>query len=166
MELFENNSRGAVFSDCRNYRYVLWRIWDNELPLIMCIGLNPSTANSDSDDPTIQNLTKMLKRLGYGGFYMTNLFAIISSKPEILSTCKDPLGKNDIYLAKTRMQCKDVLFCWGMFPQAKERGAVVSQMFNNPKCFGINANGSPFHPRALTYIKNGIKEAKLIDYLA
>lgn len=38
MSLWENN--GAEFSECGKYRYKLWRIWDDKLPLAMCIGLN------------------------------------------------------------------------------------------------------------------------------
>lgn len=50
MELFLDNNNGAIFSDDRKYRYVLWRSWDNEKPRVMFIGLNPSTANESTDD--------------------------------------------------------------------------------------------------------------------
>lgn len=30
MELFENKLSGAIISDCRKYRYQLWRQWDNQ----------------------------------------------------------------------------------------------------------------------------------------
>jgi hypothetical protein len=95
MNLFDNNS-GADFSSCGNYRYSLWRIWDEKLPLAMCIGLNPSTANDNKNDQTISYLIKMLRILGYGGFYMTNLFAWISPNPSDLLTCPDPVGENDL----------------------------------------------------------------------
>ena len=35
----------ALFSECRTYRYALWRIWDESLESILFIGLNPSTAD-------------------------------------------------------------------------------------------------------------------------
>ena len=44
----------AFFSKDRLYRYALWRIWDNELPKVLFIGLNPSTADEVKDDPTIR----------------------------------------------------------------------------------------------------------------
>jgi hypothetical protein len=44
---------GAVFSDCRKFRYALWRMWDGDKPLVMIIGLNPSTADEKVNDPTI-----------------------------------------------------------------------------------------------------------------
>ncbi len=146
--LFDNNI-GAEFSPCGKYRYKLWRIWDKSLPLAMCVGLNPSTANAHKNDQTISYLIKMLGILGYGGFYMTNLFAIISSKPAILLTCADPLGENDLKLAEMQSVCKDVIVCWGNFKEAEQRIKDVMPNFHKPKCFGVNSNGTPFHPLAM-----------------
>ena len=42
-------NKGAEFSPCKKYRYKLWRIWDDTLPLVMFIGLNPSTADEIND---------------------------------------------------------------------------------------------------------------------
>ena len=149
MDLFGNNDTGADFSPCGKYRYKLWRIWDPDKPRAMCIGLNPSTANHEKNDATIRYLIQMLTVLGYGGFYMTNLFAIISSKPEVLLTCADPLGDNDLKLDEVAAICDDVIFCWGNFRQAKDRIEAVKPKFKRAKCFGFNANGTPFHPLAM-----------------
>ena len=64
--------KGAEFSKCGKYRYVLWRIWDESKPIAMCIGLNPSTANHETNDPTIRQLIDRLEYLGYGGFKIKN----------------------------------------------------------------------------------------------
>jgi hypothetical protein len=37
--------KGAIFSPCRTWRYLLWRNWDLSLPACAFIGLNPSTAD-------------------------------------------------------------------------------------------------------------------------
>lgn len=147
--LFEKS--GAEFSECRKYRYKLWRIWDEEKPLAMCIGLNPSNANAMKNDPTINYLISMLTILGYGGFYMTNLFAYISPKPADLLTCNDPLGDNENKLAEVEKLCKDVIVCWGQFKQAEQRIKEVAPRYLNALCFGKTKNGSPFHPLALMY---------------
>ena len=91
----------------------------------------------------------MLSVLGYGGFYMTNLFAIISSKPAVLLTCENPLGDNDNKLQEVAAICQDVIVCWGMFKEARERIKDVLPHFPNALCFGLNANGTPFHPLAM-----------------
>lgn len=163
VDLFPSETSGAEFSECRKYRYKLWRIWDKTLPKAMCIGLNPSTANSETNDPTINNLISMLKKLGYGGFYMMNLFAWISSKPEVLLVVADPVGDNDNKLKEVNAICDDVIVCWGNFKQADYRIKQVLPTYPNAKCFGFNKNGTPMHPLALMY--NGtVKNPNLQNY--
>lgn len=155
--------KGAEFSKCGKYRYVLWRIWDPSKPIAMCIGLNPSTANADQDDNTIEILMKALHANGYGGLKMTNLYALISPNPKDL-VCADPLGNNDQWLLTTAYGCQQIIYCWGAFKRIEARVRKIRDMFPTAKCFGKTANGSPWHPRATTYA--GIKptEIKLIDY--
>lgn len=142
--------KDAEFSDCGKYRYWLSRIWDAEKPNAMCIGLNPSTANGIDDDRTITNLTELLKSLGYGGLYMLNLFAFISTDPDKLRECPDPIKDNDLYLKAVSGQCKDIIFAWGAFKQAEYRAQKVSKMFPDALCFGKSAKGKPIHPLAAT----------------
>ena len=150
-DLFGNNNRGAEFSECGNYRYKLWRIWDNSKPLVMCIGLNPSTANHEKDDATIIHLSKMLQKLEYGGFYMTNLFAWISPHPKDLLTCDDPLGDNEYILSEVEKLCSDVIVCWGAFKEASTRISEVLPRYPKALCFGYNSDGTPMHPLAMMY---------------
>ena len=142
--MFEDN--GATFSDCRNYRYALWRIWDKNKPLAMVIGLNPSTANETKSDPTIRRLEGMVREWEYGGFYMMNLFAIVSPYPEVLKTHPDPLGDNNGWLQRIEPLCKMVVFAWGNFKEAEERAKEVVEMFPDAYALHINKNGSPKHP--------------------
>jgi hypothetical protein len=159
----EDQLAGATFSDCGKYRYKLWRIWDESKPLAMCIGLNPSTANAKTNDNTINILIRVMQQLGYGGFYMMNLFAWISSHPQDLLTVIDPIGENDYYLDQVRKECNDVIACWGAFQQALARTEIVLERFPETKCFGVNNNGTPFHPRALSY-KGLLSNPGLIRY--
>ena len=100
---------GATLSKCRKYRYVLLRVWDKSLPHIMFIGLNPSTANETQNDPTILKCIQYCKRWGYGGFYITNLFAYRSSSPDILKKSKKPIGlKNDYWILKTAKSAEKI----------------------------------------------------------
>lgn len=144
------NHKGAEFSEDRKYRYALWRIWDDEKPLAMCIGLNPSTANEENDDKTIQNLIHVLMDYGYGGYYMMNLFALISSNPNDLRACPDPVKDNDKWLHDISLKCDDVIFCWGSFKQANYRVKKVIAQFPKALCFGKTDDGKPFHPLAAT----------------
>lgn len=161
MDLF-GNSIGAEFSKCGNYRYKLWRIWDVNLPKAMCIGLNPSAANASKNDPTINYLIMMLTKLGYGGFYMMNLFAWITSDPAQLLMCDDPMGDNEKKLKQVEKICDEVIVCWGNFKQARQRIEEVLPNYPKAKCFGKNKNGTPFHPLALMY--NGTSKNPQLFY--
>lgn len=156
--LFDNmvDDRGAVFSKCGKYRYCLWRKWDSSKPLVMLIGLNPSTANKDKDDPTIRRVIDLTKSLGYGGFYMMNLFAYITPYPKELKKVKDLQGDNNKWLTEIAAKCKDVIFCWGafnivsMYDKHNERSEFMEEMFPEAFCFGMTSAGhEPRHPLML-----------------
>jgi len=144
--------RGAAkFSTCGNYRYVLTRAWNDSKPFAMCIGLNPSTANHETNDPTIRQLIDRLDYLEYGGFHMCNLFGLISSKPNKLFEVPDNQGENMQWLEHIALQVKDIIFCWGSFKGIDYRAKRVIELFPNAKCFGLTKNGHPIHPMAMMY---------------
>jgi len=155
MNLFEgvNEQSGAEFSECGKYRYVLWRIWNDDLPKIMFIGLNPSTANATMDDPTIRRVKRFAKDWGYGGVYMCNLFAYVSPNPKDLMLCGDAIGDNDKWLNEVSKRCKDILFAWGSFSEAYNRSRNFITMFPNALCLGKNGNGTPKHPLYISAFK-------------
>jgi hypothetical protein len=138
--------QGAHFSEDRNYRYALWRIWNPDKPLVMFIGLNPSTANERTNDPTIKRVMKLAGGWGYGGFYMMNLFAIVSSDPAVLVNHPDPLGENDYWLEKIAIECETIVFAWGAFKEARARAEVVAKMFAGALCLRKTKDGHPWHP--------------------
>lgn len=163
-DLFDDN--GAFFSDDRKYRYALWRIWDKSKPLVMFIGLNPSTANENTDDPTIRRIIRFAHSWGYGGVYMMNLFALVTSHPEELKLCKDPLGDNNKWLDEISSKCTRIVFAWGAFPEAKQRAldiitsCLLSSLlkdFPEVLALDINKDGSPKHP---LYIRGDVKPIK------
>jgi hypothetical protein len=156
MDLFDYS--GAIFDDNikKQYRYALWRIWDRNKPFVMFVGLNPSTADQDKDDPTIRRVKKFAHTFGYGGMYMMNLFAIVTPYPEMLKSCPDPLGSNNDWLYDISKLCKDVIFCWGSF-DVGDRAQEVIKMFPNALALKINNDGSPGHP---LYLKSDLKPIK------
>lgn len=139
--------KGAEFSSCRKYRYKLWRIWDNTLPLVMFIGLNPSTADEVKDDNTISNVGKIAKQNNYGGFYMMNSFPFVSTDPKQLTDLTNN-NINDQALLEVKNKCTDVVFAWGSFDVMKKTGRdqQLINMFPNAKALKINKDRSPKHP--------------------
>ena len=140
--------KGATFSSCRKYRFELHRIWDKEKSCVMFVGLNPSTANEQTDDATIRRVIGFAKKWGYGGVYMLNCFPFVSTNPDDLKD-RAMLKENDKYLELIGKEvCEQVIFAWGAFDIVKEtsRDIALTVMFPNAKALVINKDRSPRHP--------------------
>lgn len=145
---------GAEFSSDRRYRYVLWRIWDRAKPMVMYVGLNPSTADEFKDDPTMRRCAGFAKSWGYGGFYMTNLFAYRATFPEELRKQSDPVGpENDRWLLEIMSRVETVVFVWGVHGTLAGRDRTVVGMTSSAYCIGLSKDGHPRHP---LYLKAGL----------
>ena len=90
--------KDAILSEDRKYRYVLSRIWDKSKPIVMIIGLNPSTADETEDDRTIRRCIKFADSWGYGGVYMLNLFAFRATKPTDMFVVVNPIGSQRVMM--------------------------------------------------------------------
>lgn len=150
---------GAVISECGKYRYHLWRRWDKDLPEMVWVMLNPSTADASTDDNTIRRCIGFAKRYGCGGVSVLNVFAYRATNPAELAKVDDPVGpKNEAYLHYARsVAIKTLLVCgWGkprvepaLKPAYKQAGVILAGLSAN--CFGVNNDGSPKHPLYLPY---------------
>lgn len=151
--------RSAQFSPCRNYRYVLWRWWDREKPYAMFIGLNPSTADEKTDDPTIRRCIDFASDWGYGGLCMTNLFALRATDPHVMMKHSEPVGfENDKYILELSKQAGIVIAAWGTKGAFQHRDDTVYAMVENIKCLGLTKGGYPRHP---LYLPKDVKPMKL-----
>jgi hypothetical protein len=112
----------------------------------MFIGLNPSTANENTDDPTIRRVIKFAKNWGYGGVYMLNLFTYVTAYPKELMKCDKPRFLADSYLDSYASRSKKIIFAWGNFKEAEKRGQDIIKTFGGGEVLGLNKNGSPKHP--------------------
>lgn len=141
------------------YRYTLWRVWDDTLPYIQYIGLNPSTADENTDDPTIRkcvgfaNRLTMPDRTPFGGICMTNLFAWRDTKPEDMKRAADPVGPdNDLYLSEVARDAGLIIAAWGNHGTHLGRDTRVQQMIPGMYTLKINEKtGQPGHPLYIRY---------------
>jgi hypothetical protein len=140
--------RGAMFSDCRTYRYTLWRMWDEDGPKLNVIGLNPSVADETVDDPTIRRCIGFAKSWGYGGLVMTNLFAYRSTDPKGLLTVDDPVGPKNDDILEFWARAGIPLLAWGAHPLAGTRAKRLLKKLEylELSCLGLTKSGAPRHP--------------------
>jgi hypothetical protein len=145
---------GATFSENRVYRYELWREWwADTSPTCVFIGLNPSTANEEVNDPTIRRCIDFAKRLYCGRLVMLNLYAYRATDPRDLDSALDPIGPdNDKTLkswADRMIPCGSgvVIAAWGAGGHPT-RIAEVCGIFDKTDlaCLGKTAKGAPRHP--------------------
>jgi len=137
----------ANLSECRKYRYALWRTWDDSKPYAMFIGLNPSTANETEDDPTIRRCINFSKGWGFGGLCMVNLFAFRATEPSDMKSSKDPIGsENDDWIKQLASNAGVIVAAWGNEGLFMGRSKEVVDMLPNLKCLKMNKTGEPAHP--------------------
>ena len=148
----------AVFSEDYAYRYVLWRIWDESKPKINFIGLNPSTADEIKDDATMRRCKRFAIEWGYGGFYMTNLFAFKATYPEDLKRAKDPVGRDNLkWILDIKNLCDVSVFVWGVNGNYLNQDKVVLDLISDGFCIDISKDGYPKHP---LYLKANLRLKK------
>ncbi|MGJ8641160.1 MAG: DUF1643 domain-containing protein [Opitutaceae bacterium] len=137
----------ASLSDCRTYRYALWRTWDDSKPYALFIGLNPSTADETSDDPTLTRCINFAKSWGFGGVCMANLFAFRATQPSDMKAAVDPVGsENDAWLKKTARSAGVIIAGWGNHGTHLNRSVHVQEMIKNMHYLKLNKSGEPAHP--------------------
>lgn len=141
--------KGAIIDLSGNYRYLLWRNWNSDLPKLLFVMLNPSTADADVDDPTIRRCIGFAKLWGYGSLEVVNLFGLRSTNPDELRKCEDPVGPdNDAHVLLAASNANKIIVAWGTNGSYLGRGRKVSTLLyrHKPFCLDISKAGHPKHP--------------------
>lgn len=161
-QLFPTIDKGATLSECRTYRYSLWRIWDPALPVMTWIGLNPSTADETKDDMTIKLCVQRAKMADCGGIRMLNLFAFRATKPADMKLASDPVGpENNATLMSDASDSGKVVAAWGADGDYLGRAAQVIRMMAVAEiplyCLGTTKGGHPKHPLRIPYTQEFVR---------
>lgn len=147
----ENTTASATYSDCEKYRYELWIRWADG-PMVMVIGLNPSTATEIDNDRTIERLEKWARRCGYGSLRMFNAYSFRSTDPKGLWKVADPVGpENFEFIRRWAPYCSQVVCAWGTnIKRAHEFELLKLLSSLRVYCFKQTAAGHPGHPLYLS----------------
>lgn len=154
-DMFPTRS-SAVFSRDRTYRYRLSRTWSDAKPLVFLM-LNPSTADEETNDPTVERCERRAREYGCGGLEVVNLFALRSTDPQALYTHPDPIGpENDAHIVEA---CRlGMVVCgWGQHGRLGKRGRKVRELLCShvidAYALHLNCDGSPTHPLYVPYTR-------------
>lgn len=150
----------ALFSEDRRFRWWLSRQW-GEGPYCAFIGLNPSTADEDVDDPTIRKCITYARSWEHGGLLMLNLYAWRATKPVELwkrnDRDQDVVGRDGNTLPHMLRYLSEfgatrIVAAWGQGKQ-RSRGVKIAAGFPRLDCLMRNDDGSPAHP---LYLPSGL----------
>lgn len=158
--------KSAIFSTSKKHRYLLSRIWNQEKGIICFIGLNPSTADENIDDPTIRRCIRFTDSWGYGGIYMLNIFAYRATKQKNMYEADGQIGiANDAYIKTYSKMSVLSIIAWGAEPNYSYdkmmfnlRVEKILPLIHNPHYLALTKNGQPRHP---LYLKKDLKPIEL-----
>ncbi len=143
----------AGLSPCETWRYWLTRTWDDAAPPLVIVGLNPSTADANLDDPTIRRCMAFARREGHGGLVMLNLFAFRATDPKNLKACGSParaVGPDNTATIWARVYRQRVVCAWGahggLWNRDREVLRDLRRLASSVLAFGKTKDGHPKHP--------------------
>lgn len=165
--------RGAMLSDCRRYRYRLWRRWGDG-PTVLFVMLNPSTADALQDDPTIRRCIGFAQRWGAGRLEVVNLYAWRATNPRELDGvwCEangwaSPTGeygpwhytstagpfmanRNDVIIEEAAREADRIVAAWGAWsgPDDYAVARVLEDLLpqGRVEALALTKHGQPRHP--------------------
>lgn len=146
----------AVLSKNLKYRTVLRRWWgrrDRFGPYALFVGMNPSTARADYDDPTIRREIFFTGRFHLTSYMKCNVMDYRTSYPaHLLKKGVKPCREiNMDTIRDAAREAEVIVACWGKLPPALRSYAKVVERIllasGKPVyCLGTNLDGSPKHP--------------------
>ena len=146
----------ACMSACGDFRYRLERRWGDG-PALLFVMLNPSTADSEVDDPTIRRCQHFALAHRFDALEVVNLFAFRATKPADLRRAGYPVGEaNDYHIVQAAVTAGAVCVAWGAnaeSPAVEARiNALMPALFRQHvqlQCLHITRSGHPGHPLML-----------------
>lgn len=139
----------AVFSADRTHRYRLDRTLGPG-PAVLWVMLNPSTADTSRNDPTVRRVLGFSRVWGFGRVAICNLHSLRATDPRALDGVVDYTSHlGDDYLRAARADAAQVVVGWGSLGIRWPRRVahVCSLLGPDLWCLGRTARGTqPRHP--------------------
>lgn len=114
----------SIFSEDKQHRYLLKRVWNKSKPLATVIMLNPCDADSLITDTTtflvVNNVARMEK---FGGVAILNLYSKLCQKLDLKWNSDEDLNnkENDEYILNTAKEAEAIILAWGRAQDTNKR---------------------------------------------
>ena len=145
------------FSDDRRYRFVMGHVWDDDLPKLVSLALNPSVGDASQNDATNERLERRAVAMGLGGVIFVNLFPVVAKDPRDMKRAADPFGDRGRADSVILEQAAgNFLLCgWGTHGRHRQRDIEVIEMLHAAgvrlHVLLLNSDGTPRHPLYVSY---------------
>lgn len=159
---------GATLSSCGRHRFLLSRrIPDPPTGSTLVVGwimFNPSTANADTDDPTIRKCMGFSARAGAFELVVANLFSWRAPNPkEVLAHLDDACPSENLDAIDYVLRGSDIIVCaWGRLAapgwahvrvRSVLRRAEAERALDKLYVIDLSKDGHPVHPLMQGYAK-------------
>lgn len=145
----EDSDLSAWISDDGMFRYSLTRelgYFEARDETVTFVMLNPSTADAETDDPTIRKCAKFARSWGFGRLKVVNIYAYRATDPRELGKVEDPVGPENFCTIAKVVGGSDLVVCaWGA-NAPKAAADVVLDMVAAPHALRLTKSGAPWHP--------------------
>lgn len=165
----EGKIGSAIYSPCNRYRYRLDRRYtESPKRILNAIMLNPSTADANSDDPTVSRCQVRARAWGFDALIVTNIFAWRATDPSELYSktlrwrLRDdlmhfPVGSENDHHIRAAAEESDMILCaWGNHGKLDNRSSVVRGILRSVATdrlhyLKMTGENEPSHPLYLDY---------------
>ena len=138
------------------YRYILGTRGKN--PLI-CIGINPSTAEPDNLDNTLKSVERIALGNGFDSFIMFNVYAQRATDPDAMEkTCNQALHRENLEAFRYVLSISESPAVWAAWGTIIEKRAYLPECLKDMLAAGeeygaqwycagkVSKKGHPHHP--------------------
>lgn len=141
--------------------------------ILICIGINPSKANKENNDRTINRIIKIVDENNFDGWIMINLCHIVTPYPSELKvkiedeTYSNIVNEKSINIILNEYNNATILAMWGRninkYEILKENWKAIKN-----KCkysvIDINKDGTPMHPNSrFKKVNTKLKRVNIIE---
>ena len=135
------------------YRYRLEWLWDPDLPTLMALMMNPSTASHKQGDATVAKLHRYGRSWGYGRLLVGNADAYRARDQARLAEVEDPCGpENEAHVLSMAAESDLILVGYGRPKVAGVRGhgarmaRALEAAGHRLYALKVSADNVPHHP--------------------
>lgn len=143
-----------LYSHDHSRRYAYTLTWAADRPHVLWVMLNPGTGETEGRRRnTFERCKRWSRDWGHGGMIFGNVFSLRTrSARELLKTPQFADELNTEALVLLSQLAPDTIVAWGNHGARSDRPAVLRDLLNQPRCFGLTQAGQPRHP---LYVRTG-----------